>query len=112
MGYEKLSRCCVKKIKSCEEYDEIPGDVIYVIYQTFNNFLKEHDYPDKFRFNELSRINKYLNRACTYSRKAMSQMEDWEYNYFLICYSIFYVSIVCQQFCSLQVLVLYENILF
>ena len=53
MGYEELSKCCVKKIKGCEGYKELPGEVVNVIYQMFNQFLKDHKYPDKFRFIEL-----------------------------------------------------------
>ena len=78
MGFEKLARCCVKKIKGCEGYNEIPGEVTHVIYNAFNQFLIDHEYPDKFRYTELSKINKYLNRACTYSRRKMKEMEKYQ----------------------------------
>ena len=76
MGYEKLANCCVKKVKGCKDYEEISGDVLNVIYQMFSQFLIDHGYPDKFRFLELAKINKYLNRACSYSRRKIKDLED------------------------------------
>lgn len=72
-----------KKLKTRTNEDEdtidgIPIDLWNIVYQRFEIFLNARGYSDSLANEELLKINTYIHRACTYSRKRIRADQEQE----------------------------------
>lgn len=87
VGYDILERCMVGDPKTgrkktvdkkhrCQDDDAVPEEFQLIIMRQLEIFLRRRGYHEELAARELSKLNIYLHRACTYSRRKLKIMEE------------------------------------
>lgn len=67
-----------RKKNAADDENTIPGEFQLIIQRQFEIYLRHNGYLGTLAAKEMSKLNKYMHQACTYSRKKLKRDKENE----------------------------------